>query len=85
MTSDKERREVAARMREKMYLLSESDLREISDEYNADYNKPLMEWAESPILVMTDPWDNCNVCNLYVCPKCGRTTVIVMERAVDDE
>lgn len=44
-----------------------------------------VEWAESPILVMTDPWDSCNVCDLYVCPKCGHTTVIVMERAVDDE
>lgn len=46
MISDEKRREVAERMREKMYLFSESDLREISDEYNADYNKPLMEQTE---------------------------------------
>lgn len=46
MTSDEKRREVAKRMPEKMYLLSESDLREISDDYNADYNKPLMKCTE---------------------------------------
>ena len=33
-------------MTEKKYLLTESDLRDISDGYNADYNKPLMEWTE---------------------------------------
>lgn len=59
-------------MTEKKYLLTESDLREISDEYNADYEMPLMkctEWLEAH--EYHEPTCRDKGIGVFMCSRCG--------------